>query len=58
MITTNMGISYLKMDYSDYTTYLAGVEFHPNEQISYWLDYRREHDEDDDKIGAGIEFRF
>jgi opacity protein-like surface antigen len=58
MITTSMGISYLKMDYSDYTTYLAGVEFHPNNQISYWLDYRRELDEDDDEFGAGIEFRF
>jgi opacity protein-like surface antigen len=58
MITTNMGIAYLKTEYSDYTTYLAGVEFHPNEQISYWLDYRREQDEDDDEFGAGIEFRF
>jgi hypothetical protein len=58
MVTGNAGIEYNKMeDYDSTTTYLAGLEFHPTEQVSCWVDYKNVKD-GDDSLGAGIGFKF
>jgi hypothetical protein len=58
VVTGNAGIEYEKMkDFDSTTTYLAGLEFYPTEQVSCWVDYKNVKD-GDDTLGAGIGFKF
>jgi hypothetical protein len=58
VVTGNAGLEYEKMkDYDSKTTYLAGLEFYPTEQISCWVNYKNVKD-GDDTLGAGIGFKF
>jgi hypothetical protein len=40
------------------TMLLASLELYPTDQISWWVDYRLDHDKDEDTFGAGIEYKF
>jgi hypothetical protein len=61
LVTGNLGGAFFdtESEDSESSTYiLAGLEFYPTEQFTWWVDYSRDQDNDENIVGAGIEYKF
>jgi outer membrane autotransporter protein len=61
LVTGNLGVDYYNDDDDNLTYIVAGLEFYPTKNVTLWVDYNYNIDddyEDDDYVGIGVEFKF